>query len=189
MWKITTIILTITIIYLSNEIYWYDKIEGEMTEALANAEDDRDSLFHVANYLYAKMDSLPLGSPIEDSIVISSNYGWRKRPFGFGWQHHSGLDVHAVWWDTIYATGDGVVDKAKWMGGYGRCIVIEHCGGYTSTYAHLYRMFIQKGDSIKKGQPIGRAGNSGAVTGPHLHYEIRRNRKPTDPLPYIQFNK
>ena len=54
-------------------------------------------------------------------------------------------------------------------------------------YAHLYRMFVKKGDTIQKGQAIGRAGNSGAVTGPHLHYEIRRYDKSTDPIEYINF--
>ncbi len=186
MWRITTFILIITSIILLNKIYWYDKIEGEMLDALVLTEADRDSLFYITTYLTDKLDSLPLGSPIEDSIVISSNYGWRKRPLGFGWHNHPGLDIHAVWWDTVFATGNGIVDKAMWMGGYGRCIVIEHCGGYTSTYAHLYKIFVKKGDSIEKGQPIGRAGNSGNVTGPHLHYEIRRHGVHTDPIYYIK---
>ena len=64
--------------------------------------------------------------------------------------------------------------------------MVEHTGGYVSVYAHLYKIFIQKGDSIKKGQPIGRAGNSGNVTGPHLHYEIRRHGVHTDPIYYIK---
>ena len=185
MWKLLTTILVITTVYLSNEIYWYNKTELELTEALERAESDCDSLYFVVDYLCAKMDSLPLGSPIEDSIVISSRYGWRKRPVGGGWQMHAGLDIHAWIYDTIYATGDGKVSSAYWMGGYGRCIVIEHTSGYESTYAHLYRIFVHKGDSVKKGQPIGRAGNSGAVTGPHLHYEVRRHGKPADPLEYI----
>ena len=63
--------------------------------------------------------------------------------------------------------------------------LITHTGGYESYYAHLYRIFVQEGDSIKKGQPIGRAGNSGAVTGPHLHYEIRRGKETADPLEYM----
>ena len=135
--------------------------------------------------LLAVMDSLPLGSPILDTIKISSNYGWRKRPLGLGYGFHSGLDINAVWWDTIHSSGHGIVKSAYWMGGYGRCVVIQHVGGYESTYAHLFRIFVNKGDSVKRGQPIGRAGNSGAVTGPHLHYEIRRNGESADPLEYI----
>jgi len=132
------------------------------------------------------LDSLPLGSPITDTLKISSKYGSRLNPLGKGWSFHSGLDIFAAWSDTVHASGNGIVKKAHWFGGYGRCVVISHIGEYESYYAHLYRIFVQQGDSIKKGQPIGRAGNSGAVTGPHLHYEIRRNGESTDPMKYIE---
>ena len=177
----------ICIVYLCNEIYWKDKFYYEIEEAYEFLQEDVDSLYQLNEYLINTMDSLPLGSPITDTIKISSNYGGRKNPFGTGWRFHTGLDIHAWIYDTIYATGDGIVKNAYWMGGYGRCVVISHSGGYESMYAHLYRMFVKKGDTIQKGQAIGRAGNSGAVTGPHLHYEIRRNNKSTDPIEYINF--
>jgi len=132
------------------------------------------------------MDSLPLGSPIYDTLKLSSKYGVRRNPLGVGWNFHSGIDIYAAWSDTVQATGDGIITMACWFGGYGRCITIKHVGGYESYYAHLYKIFVQEGDSIKKGQAIGRAGNSGAVTGPHLHYEIRRGTESTDPLDYIR---
>jgi murein DD-endopeptidase MepM/ murein hydrolase activator NlpD len=135
--------------------------------------------------LLAIMDSLPLGSPILDTMRLSSNYGWRRRPLGLGWGFHSGIDIYAAWSDTVHASGHGIVKKAYWLGGYGRCIVITHAGGYESYYAHLYRMFVREGDSVVSGQPIGRAGNSGNVTGPHLHYEIRRDSETADPLEYM----
>ena len=131
------------------------------------------------------MDSLPLGSPILDNLRVSSNYGWRKNLFGFGRRFHSGIDIFAAWSDTVYSSGHGIVKKAYWLGGYGRCIVVSHAGGYESYYAHLYRMFVKEGDSIVTGQALGRAGNSGNVTGPHLHYEIRRDSKTADPLKYM----
>ena len=135
--------------------------------------------------LLAVMDSLPLGSPILDTMRISSNYGWRRRPLGLGYGFHGGIDIYAAWSDTVHASGHGVVKKAYWLGGYGRCIVITHAGGYESYYAHLYRMFVEEGDSVITGQAIGRAGNSGNVTGPHLHYEIRRDGRTADPLEYM----
>mgnify|MGYP001192105671 FL=1 len=135
--------------------------------------------------LLAMMDSLPLGSPILDTMRISSNYGWRRRPLGLGYGFHGGIDIYAAWSDTVHASGHGVVKKAYWLGGYGRCIVITHAGGYESYYAHLYRMFVEEGDSVITGQAIGRAGNSGNVTGPHLHYEIRRDGRTADPLEYM----
>jgi len=131
------------------------------------------------------MDSLPLGSPILDTMKISSNYGWRRRPLGLGYGFHGGIDIYAAWSDTVHSSGHGVVKKAYWLGGYGRCIVITHAGGYESYYAHLYRMFVEEGDSVITGQAIGRAGNSGNVTGPHLHYEIRRDGRTADPLEYM----
>ena len=135
--------------------------------------------------LLAMMDSLPLGSPILDTMRISSNYGWRRRPLGLGYGFHGGIDIYAAWSDTVHASGHGVVKKAYWLGGYGRCIVITHAGGYESYYAHLSRMFVEEGDSVITGQAIGRAGNSGNVTGPHLHYEIRRDGRTADPLEYM----
>ena len=187
--RITLGLCIVCIVYLCNEVYWKDKVYYEIEEAYDFLQKDADSLYQLNKHLIITMDSLPLGSPINDTIKISSDYGGRRNPFGNGWNFHSGLDIHAWIYDTIYSTGSGTVKKAYWMGGYGRCIVITHAGGYESTYAHLYRMFVNKGDSIRKGQAIGRAGNSGAVTGPHLHYEIRRDKKSTDPIEYIKFNK
>jgi len=139
-----------------------------------------DSLIHI-------VDSLPLGSPL-DTLEVSSKYGWRRSPLGTGWQKHVGIDYMAVWSDTVYATGNGVVRRAGRNQGYGRCIMIDHAWGYQSTYAHLYRYFVKRGDTIEKGQPIARAGNSGAVTGPHLHYEIRRYGKTADPSLFVLDN-
>ena len=139
-----------------------------------------DSLIHI-------VDSLPLGSPL-DTLEVSSNYGWRRSPLRKGWQMHAGTDYMAAWHDTVYATGSGVVSKSRWMGGYGRCIIIDHAWGYQSYYAHLYKYFVRIGDTVTKGQPIARAGNSGAVTGPHLHYEVRRNGKTADPSLFVLDN-
>jgi murein DD-endopeptidase MepM/ murein hydrolase activator NlpD len=133
------------------------------------------------------IDSLPLGSPL-DTLKISSDYGWRRRPLSKGWQMHGGTDYLAAWHDTVYATGNGVVKKSRWNAGYGRCIIIDHAWGYQSTYAHLYRYFVRRGDTVQKGQPIARAGNSGAVTGPHLHYEVSRYGKRANPSLFMLDN-
>jgi len=133
------------------------------------------------------VDSLPLGSPL-DTLEISSKYGWRRSPLRKGWQLHAGTDYLAAWQDTVYATGNGVVRRASWNQGYGRCIMIDHAWGYQTTYAHLYRYFVRRGDTVERGQPIARAGNTGAVTGPHLHYEVRRNGKTADPSLFVLDN-
>jgi len=176
--------LVFTIDYEKKEKYHKLQIKQQQ-EYIENLDKDNQVLLCDNERLRAIMDSLPLGSPIQDTMRVSSNYGWRKNLFGFGRRFHSGIDIFAAWSDTVYSSGHGIVKKAYWLGGYGRCIVITHAGGYESYYAHLYKMFVKEGDSISSGQSIGRAGNSGNVTGPHLHYEIRRGSKTADPLEYM----
>jgi len=135
-------------------------------------------------YYEEVLDSLPLGSPL-DTLEVSSNYGWRRSPLSRRWQLHTGLDLKGTYWDTVYATGSGIVDMSGWNAGYGRCIIINHTGGYKSKYAHLSRTFVKRGDTIIDGMAIGRCGKTGMVTGQHLHYEVIRYNKTTDPSYYI----
>ncbi len=161
-------------------------------EKINQLQDTVDSLQNVIycqeegiDKLYEIIDSLPLGPPL-DTLIMSSKYGWRKKPLGFGWQMHSGVDYMAAWNDTVYSGGDGLVLKSSWNFGYGRQIRVKHGFGYETTYSHLYKLFVKSGDSVKVGQFIARAGNSGMVTGPHLHYEVIRNNQKTNPSPYIR---
>lgn len=176
-------------------IFTLSGCKNEKIEKINPLKFEVDSLQNVVycqeeeiNKLYELIDSLPLGPPL-DTLILSSNYGWRKSPLTGGWQMHSGTDYLAAWHDTVYATGDGVVIKVGWNLGYGRQIRVKHPLGYESSYSHLYKYFVNKGDSVKIGQPLGRAGNSGSVTGPHLHYEISRNGIKTNPIPYIRNQK
>ena len=161
-----------------------DMIEDKTNTKLDSLQNHIDSLNKDINILEEYLDSLPLGSPL-DTLVISSNYGWRRSPIYRGWRMHSGTDFFAAWSDTVYATGNGLVTKVRSNFGYGRQIKIEHCGDYYSSYSHLYRYLVKEGDSVSLGQPIARAGNSGMVTGPHLHYEILRGGKTTNPIEFI----
>ena len=181
---VTTILViaSLSILFLSN--YYNKKIDEihlETQHKIDSLNNDMDSLCNDINTLHQYLDSLPLGSPL-DTLIVSSNYGWRRSPIHRGWRMHSGTDFFAAWSDTVYASGDGLVYRARRNFGYGRQIKIEHCGEYYSSYSHLYRYFVKEGDSVKLGQPIARAGNSGMVTGPHLHYEIYRNGKTTNPM-------
>ena len=160
-----------------------DSHEMEMKEVLQQYQDINMHLDSLLNII----DNLPLGSPL-DTLQVSSEYGWRRSPLRTGWQMHGGTDYLAAWQDTVYATGNGIVKRARWNAGYGRCIIIDHTWGYQSTYAHLYKYFVRRGDTVSKGQPIARAGNSGAVTGPHLHYEVRRYGKRANPSLFVLDN-
>ena len=182
---ISAIIFSV-ILYKTHTNIKLNKLQiNQLQEHIGIITQENQDLLCANERLLAVMDSLPLGSPILDTMKISSNYGWRRRPLGLGYGFHGGIDIYAAWSDTVHASGHGVVKKAYWLGGYGRCIVITHAGGYESYYAHLYRMFVEEGDSVISGQPIARAGNSGNVTGPHLHYEIRRDGRTSDPLEYM----
>ena len=190
--KITICILTLMIIgFIVTKI---DAQHKHLEDTINKSELRLDSVvneYQNLNLHYDSLiniiDSLPLGSPL-DTLKISSEYGWRRRPLRIGWQMHAGTDYLAAWQDTVYATGNGIVKRSRWNAGYGRCIIIDHVWGYQSTYAHLYRYFVRRGDTVHKGQPIARAGNSGAVTGPHLHYEVRRYGKTTNPSAFMLDN-
>lgn len=146
------------------------------------------SIIDSINGVYQRaLDSLPLGSPL-DTLSVSSDYGPRKRPLGGGWQMHSGIDLNGTKWDTVFATGNGLISMAGWNAGYGKCIKIDHIEGYTSKYAHLSRIFVKKGESVTKGTPLGRCGKTGATTGQHLHYEININGKTVNPYLFLVFD-
>ena len=191
--KILTFILsTICFILYFHLTELENKYESTITD-ITNQKLYDEECFILETELYEEyidtlefiLNSLPLGSPL-DTLILSDDYGTRRNPIYGGWQFHKGCDYLAAWQDTVYAAGNGIVSKAKWNYGYGRCIIINHIDQYQTYYAHLHRMFVSHGDTVIKGQAIGRAGNSGAVTGPHLHYEIRKNKKTANPRDYIQ---
>lgn len=165
-----------------------NKIEQKLEQKEIRYHNLIDSLYNKYDKTLKEyedmLDSLPLGPPL-DTLIVQDDYGVRKHPISRKWRMHSGIDLVDSWRDTVYSTGDGTVKFAGWNSGYGRCVVISHIGGYESKYAHLSRLFVKKGESIVDNQPIGRCGSSGYATGQHLHYEILRNGKTTDPLPYI----
>ncbi len=118
------------------------------------------------------------------SARISSRYGWRKHPILKRRILHSGVDYAAPTGSRIYASGDGVVKKAQWAGGYGKYVVIRHNSEYSTGYAHMsnFARGIKPGVRVKQGQVIGYVGSTGRSTGPHLHFEIIKNGKKVDPL-------
>ena len=115
---------------------------------------------------------------------ISSGYGLRRHPVLGYTKMHTGIDFAAPRGTPIRAAGDGIIKYAAWRGGYGRAIIIKHDNGYETLYAHQTRFArgIRKGVRVRQGQVIGYVGATGRVTGPHLHYEVRKNGKRINPL-------
>lgn len=117
---------------------------------------------------------------------ISSNFGWRRSPFGSRRVFHSGLDIRAPKGRGIVAAAGGRIVHAGWMGGYGYTIVISHPNGVNTLYAHCSSLVAKKGQTVKSGQLIARVGSTGRSTGNHLHFEVRVNGKPQNPLRYLR---
>ena len=117
---------------------------------------------------------------------LESGFGGRRNPFGgSGYEFHTGQDIDAQTGDPVVAGARGTVTFAGVQNGYGNLVVIDHGGGLTTRYGHLSHIDITQGQTIERGQFIGRVGSTGRSTGPHLHYEIRINDEPVDPLPYL----
>lgn len=116
---------------------------------------------------------------------FADGFGMRLHPITHLMAFHEGLDLAPGWGARVVATQDGTVRFASIRAGYGRLIVLDHGGGLTSWYGHLDEISVKAGQKVKRGQLIGKVGNSGRTTGPHLHFEVRLNGKPQNPLLYL----
>jgi murein DD-endopeptidase MepM/ murein hydrolase activator NlpD len=116
---------------------------------------------------------LSLIYPLSNPAPTTSSFGWRTHPITGSRRFHSGLDIGAPMGAPVVAAGSGTIISAGWVGGYGKAIVIEHNGVQRTLYGHLSEVFVQPGQTIEQGTVIGRVGNTGNSTGPHLHFEAR----------------
>lgn len=129
----------------------------------------------------------PSGSPLNNNYTVSSTFGLRMHPVKKVKKMHKGLDFKAPIGTPVMATSDGVVVKAvKQNTGYGNMIVIQHDDTFKTVYGQLSEIDVQHGQQIKKGQIIGKVGNSGASTGPHLHYEVIKDGENVDPELFLK---
>ncbi len=146
--------------------------------ALFNSHADR------LDNLIVAMRSLPLSEPLED-YEITSPYGSRDDPFNEQSAFHEGVDFGAPLNSPVMATGDGVVTWAGWRDKYGIMVEVDHGRGLTTRYAHLGRTLVHPGDHVSRGRRSACSAIPAARPGPHLHYEVRMNDQPTDPLKFI----
>lgn len=122
------------------------------------------------------------------SFRITSFYGRRKHPILRVVKFHTGIDIAAPIGTSVISSIDGEVNYSGYRGGYGKFIEIKNENGMITDYGHLSKIFVKKGDKIKKGDLIGMVGNTGFSTGPHLHFEIKENNMLRNPLEY-RYNK
>ncbi len=117
---------------------------------------------------------------------INNEFGFRRNPFGGrSYEFHSGMDIDGDVGDLVVAPANGTVVSSGWQGGYGRMIEIDHGNGLTTRYGHLSRVNVSEGDLIRRGQLIALVGSTGRSTGPHLHYELRLDKKPINPRRFL----
>jgi murein DD-endopeptidase MepM/ murein hydrolase activator NlpD len=181
------IIFTLLIVIVFGGI-WFNSTQNKLNKTINTKEDIIIHLLQEKNIHDSLCDNIwkhiPFGSPLKKT-EISSGFGVRKDPFTKRWRRHDGLDLKGTYKDTVYSTGGGVIERASYYGGYGRCVVINHGKGYKTMYAHLSRIYVVKGEYVNDHHSIGRVGSTGHSTGAHLHYEVFENEKLIDPERFI----
>lgn len=129
--------------------------------------------------------SLPLRNPAPGRVV-TSRFGVRRDPMLKKPAFHSGMDFRAAYGSAVRATAPGTVIRAGWAGGYGRMVEIDNGNGITTRFGHLSKILVARGDKVGTGDLLGKSGSSGRSTGPHLHYEIRKDGKPINPAKFLK---
>ena len=117
--------------------------------------------------------------------ATSSPFGWRMHPVLGYRRFHAGLDFGASYGSTIRAADSGTVIMAGWYGGYGNAVIIDHGEGITTLYGHTSQLLVSEGQTVQRGQAIALVGSTGLSTGPHLHFEVRKEGEPVDPANYL----
>ncbi len=132
------------------------------------------------------VENLPFSEPLKGSFRFTSGFGMRNDPLGAGRKMHAGSDFAGPYGMPVHTTANGTVTFAGWQSGYGRLVKIKHDFGIETRYAHLARIRVSVGDRVSRGDQIGDMGNSGRSTGTHLHYEVRIDGDPVNPMKYIK---
>ena len=152
-------------------------IEGQSLEELENELTEKEKMWAAR----------PAIQPISNKnlIQLHTTYGLRLHPILGYWRDHKGLDFTAPEGSPIYATGEGIVEFANGATTYGNAVFLNHGYNFQTRYAHMTRYIVSPGQHILRGQVIGYVGNTGLSFGNHLHYEVRINNEPVNPVEYL----
>ena len=156
-------------------------IQSKSLDEIAKLAKDKEKL----------LEAIPAIQPVknEDLKMMASGFGYRTDPFTKVRKFHAGMDFSSRTGTLVYATGDGVVEKAdNTASGYGNHIVIRHGYGYQTLYGHLSKYKVRAGQKVKRGDVIGYVGSTGRSEAPHLHYEVHRNGEVVNPLNFYYGN-
>ena len=125
--------------------------------------------------------------PLPSSTRITSTFGTRRHPILRYIRTHTGIDIAASSGSNIVAANKGTVIVAGWQGSYGNAVIIDHGGGISTLYGHCSKLLVKVGQEVEAGEIIAKVGSTGLSTGPHLHFEVRVNGEPQDPLKYVSY--
>lgn len=174
-----------------------DKLVAELTDKLdmldqmvATQSRSFDFLRSQASTLRERSSHIPAIQPVNEKNLraMASGYGYRRDPIYGTAKFHEGMDFSAPVGTPVYATGDARVQSAGWHSGYGNLIELDHGYHYLTRYAHLSEILVRPGQTVRRGDLIGRVGNTGKSTGPHLHYEVRLNGVAQNPVHYYYYD-
>ncbi len=172
-----------------------EKVEKHLDKMLKKAyvqSKSLDEIEELANKRKEMLETLPAIMPVKKELLRSypSGYGMRLHPILGTYKKHTGMDFSVPSGTDIYATGSGVVKKVvKKRTGYGIYVVIKHnYGGYETLYAHMLRAKVRRGQKVKRGDVIGYVGSTGTSTAPHVHYEVRKNGYPLNPINFYSID-
>ena len=163
---------------------------GRELDTLKSALSRGDDMLKTADLAIqmrgAQLQRTPTAIPVSMSNArISSTYGWRKNPVTGRYMLHSGVDFAAPAGTSVYAASAGIVVTAKMMNAYGNVVDIDHGKGVVTRYAHNSKLLVKAGDLVAKRQVIAKVGSTGRSTGAHVHFEVRVDGEPTDPIAFL----
>lgn len=166
----------------TNEDYYESEL-GPMTDL-----NQIVSYIHSDPFLETLVISIPAGYPLRKEVDVNSFYGARFHPIHASVKFHRGIDLKSITGDIVQSTGEGYVLEAGEKSDLGKYIKIRHKYGFESIYGHLSVIGVKAGEKVSKNQFIGRVGATGAVTGPHLHYTLKKNGNYLDPFDFLFMN-
>lgn len=172
----------------SEDIIEIQKRINRLQRALVAQSKSYEEVYELAKSKDTMLGCIPAIQPVSNKDLkrLASGFGMRIHPIYKIAKMHTGLDFTADIGTEIYATGDGVIESIESkFSGYGNHVIINHGFGYESLYAHMSRIAVTAGQRVRRGQIIGYVGNTGASTGPHLHYEVMKNGEKVDPSFYF----